>query len=390
MTLEFELTEGTSLPPVDDHQFDALLELLRQDKVTRLSISGQDATSERLDAIASALGRNQALETFELRQSRNSNEPQARLYQALAQAPNLRTFRAEYCFAELEATQAMFDLMATHQRLTHVHVQYNGFGVPKTQLVAPVLAHNGGIRELDISFNAMGDAGVDLLADALESNKGLVKINVDTSYDIEPSIPAVERMLKTNRNLMECHGLTSETIAARLEENRADALALADAMAQDISALDSAQWQALPERIAAVAYLLETEHGLSPEEVSEHFKEALLTGRKQGVDIFPSMMSVFPMPDMFALAAEMGEPLSMKDFHVPGSGKTPLLDAVIERGAGASLFRLDMQWQDSGQIEAVYHLLPEVQQRQVANKHQLKMQVDAKNRRDVGRRMVEL
>lgn len=142
--------------------------------------------------------------------------------------------------------------------------------------------------------------------------------------------------------------------------------------------------------MASVAYLLETEQGLDKTAVMDKFKEVLVAGRAEGTDIFPAMMAVFPIPDMFDLSAEMGAPLTMKDFHVAGQGATPLLHAIIERGAGASLFRNDMQWQSSEQVESVYKLLPEQQQRQVANRHQLKAQVDAQTRGGAGRRMTDI
>lgn len=390
VTLEFDLTDGTPIPPADEHEFDALLKLLREDKVTRLYVGGQEATADNLEAIANALGGNEQLEVFEMRQSRNNSAAQVKLYHALSRVPNLHTFRAEHCFGEPEAAQAMADLMATHQRLTNVYIQYNGLGIPKTQVMTPVLAHNGGIRELDISFNAMGDTGVDMLAKALKTNKGLVKINVDTSFQIEASIPAVEKMLDQNKNLLEFKGLTSDKITERLATNRAEAEALATAVMDDAGALDATQLGGLQERMASVAYLLETGQGLDKTAVMDKFKEVLVAGRAEGTDIFPAMMAVFPIPDMFDLSAEMGAPLTMKDFHVAGQGATPLLHAIIERGAGASLFRNHMQWQSSEQVESVYKLLPEQQQRQVANRHQLKAQVDAQTRGGAGRRMTDI
>lgn len=385
MTLDFRLTDGTPVPPADDRRFDAVLALLREGKVTHLSLSGPQAGMEHLDALAECVAGNAALESVDISHARNTSPALARLFEALALAPNLREFNATHCFGDTDAARAMADLLATHPRLERADVCYNTLHGQKVRMVADAVTHSGGLRELDISYNAMGDQGVTLLAQALERNRGLVKINVDTHLDILPGIPDVEHMLDSNRNLLECRGITSGVIEERLARNRERAETLADAILADPAALTETQLEDAGRSMAAVSYVMEHERGIDRAAVMERLTELLVAGRAKGVDNFPAMMAVFPVAEMFDLSARLGHPLTMRDFHSRKDGGTPLLGAIIQRGAGASLFRKDMGWQSGEQVDAVYNLLPEAQQRQVGNRFQLRAYVQAQTRQGVGR-----
>lgn len=389
MAFAFELTEGATLPPENEKQFDAVLSLLREDKVKHISLSGHEANTENLTRLTSAVVGKKALESLEISGWRNAGEERVHLLAALGKVPNLSRVTVKNCFGDLAFAKALADLLSTHPRISKANVQYNTLNADKADVMAEMLTHNGGLRVLDIGYNAMGDKGVNQLAAALEKNKGLVSINVDTCFALGASVPHIERMLETNKNMMHCVGIESDTITERLEANQQAAKRLAAALAKDPSAMSVEDIKGVQERMAAVSHLLEIHHKMPRPKAMELFTEMLVAGRQKGTDSFPAMMAVFPLEDMFDLSAKLGTPLSMKDFHTD-KGATPLLKAVIQRGAGAALFRKEMQWQSGAQIDDVYKQLPEAQQRQVTNRFQLKAYVQSQATKGFGRRENEI
>lgn len=380
--------EGASSAVVDLKTVDEALEYLKKDQVAAMRISGILFTDENIEKLGRVLPDCKALTSVDASNYYDASKTVSGFYLALMHLPNLHELKVQNTRAQTSALSEILQLMAAHPRLSKVSMRYNILMLPGTQVVAPMLAHNGGLRDLDISFNAMGAPGVDLLAQALTTNKGLVKINVDTSYDIKPSIPNVERMLEVNKNLIACEGLTSDLIAERLEHNRAEADKLADALLADPANLNRAQRHAINERMAAVTYLLQEEKGLSYEEVFKKLTEMASTGPRFHVDSFPAMMSILPLREVLSLSASLGKPLDAKDFFDPEKGKTPLMDAVIERGVGHQLFTKSMKWQSSDHVTGAYRALPESQRQLVKNLHELREQVNAETRKnDYTRRM---
>lgn len=391
MTAKLTLTqapEGSESRVIETSDLAQICALLIEDKVESLKLDSTLTKSENLQKITPILPSCNNLEAIDVSGGSRDAAAMAELYEAVLYVPNLRELQANQTYVGSQNGDSIAAVINNHPTLDKLSIRHNTLYVPGTQSVADAIAHNGGIREMDISFNAMGAPGVDLLADALETNKGLVKIDVSTTYDIKPSIPNIERMLETNKNLIECKGLTSETIEAKLAENHAEAQKLADALHADPAGLDSAQREALNDRMASATYLLEHEKGMSREEVLGALTSVLTSGKDHGVDTFPAMMAVMPFREMLDLSDRMGNPLKANDFFDPKHGATPLLSAVIERGVAPQIFNTSMQWESVNQLMGAYHTLPESQKEQVFDLHLLRAQVRISTEQGAGRSMI--
>lgn len=393
MVTKLILTDQNASPAEEEanpveYSFEEAMTLLASNNVSVLLLDGQEVEGDNLMLLAQAITQATELKRVEVGNMGNRPDDVTSLCRILQSAPALEELEAIRSFGNKETHAALSGLVGMHPTLSKLEISYNVLHLDGTQAVTSPLAHNGGLRELDISFNAMDVAGVDVLAGALESNKGLVSVNINTTYNIENSIPNIERMLNSNVNLIECKGISSDVIEARLQENRVQSEALVNALMDDPNSLNAQQREDINARMALVTHLLKEEKNLSHEEIMGKLKSLMSSGKDAGVDPFPAMMAVLPFREMLNLAAQNGHPLKSSDFFHPTEGATPLMQAAIDRGVGAQLFSMDgMEWKSDAQLAHAHDMLPDEQKAQVTNLHRLRAKVRAETNVGVTRSM---